>query len=159
APGQSSVIQATFRADRPGTYSNIASVTGPDGTRAENSAATVVAAPGLGVRLTSPAAALVGEPIHYVITVANSRNGPLTNVIVRDQLPPEVSFVSASAGGQLAGGQVLWNLGTLAPGEEKRLQVAGRAEQVVPKTSNIVTLTAAPGVQETSEAPLEIRGV
>ena len=63
------------------------------------------------------ARAIVGQQITYTITGGNAGGRSATGVTVSDTLPPGVSFVSASAGGHLTGGRVVWKIGTLEPGQ------------------------------------------
>ena len=64
---------------------------------------------------TGPAARYVGRPAIWDIRVANPGDVPLTNVIVRDQLPPELASSSATDGGQRpTGSRSSGTSGTLA---------------------------------------------
>jgi uncharacterized repeat protein (TIGR01451 family)/gliding motility-associated-like protein len=58
----------------------------------------------------------VGEPISYTIVVSNTSQVPAINVVVSDELPEGVSFVSASDGGSYdaQSNTVTWSLGDLA---------------------------------------------
>lgn len=67
-----------------------------------------------------------GDLVEYTITVANTGNRPATSVVVTDALPAELTFVSATGGGTLAGGTVTWAVGTLAPGANTVLKVQAR---------------------------------
>src|SRR5262249_42770007 len=42
------------------------------------------------------------------------------NVVLSDPLPEQMTFVSATAGGQVGGNQVKWQLGTLGPGATRK---------------------------------------
>lgn len=67
---------------------------------------------------------LPGEELTYDLTVANgSATTDATGVVVTDTLPANTVFVSASDGGTHADGVVTWNLGTLAAGETRVIQV------------------------------------
>jgi uncharacterized repeat protein (TIGR01451 family) len=112
----------------------------------------------LTITKTGPAARYVDQPVTWDITVVNAGDLPLSNVVVRDQLSPELSFTNATAAGQLVGGQVVWNLGALAPREQKAVQVTARCQQIG-KVTNVAVVTADPGLQEQAEAKLEIRGL
>lgn len=66
---------------------------------------------------TGPANILPGGTITYTITVTNNGPSDATNVIITDQLPTGVTFVSASDGGTLAGNTINWPaISTLASG-------------------------------------------
>jgi uncharacterized repeat protein (TIGR01451 family) len=61
-----------------------------------------------------------GGTINYNICYDNAaNNAPVTGVTLVDDLPPEVTFVSATGGGTYNGGthQVTWNIGGLAAGD------------------------------------------
>jgi uncharacterized repeat protein (TIGR01451 family) len=61
-----------------------------------------------------------GDTITYNVCYDNTANTlPVTGVTLVDDLPPEVTFVSASGGGAYNGGthQVTWNIGALAAGD------------------------------------------
>src|SRR4029077_5311874 len=84
-PGQTATIQPSFRADRPGTVTNVASVATPDGLHAENQTVTQIAQAGLSMTMTGPPSATVNQPIPFQVTVTNTGSGPATNVRVRDE--------------------------------------------------------------------------
>jgi uncharacterized repeat protein (TIGR01451 family) len=113
----------------------------------------------MAVTKSGPSFKYARSQAEFNIAVTNPGDVPLTNVVVRDQLPPELSFVQATQGGQLASGnQVVWNLGTLQPRDTQRVQVVTRAEQLTPRAVNVTSVTADPGITERAEAVIEIRG-
>src|SRR5262249_45015095 len=83
---------------------------------------------------------------------------PLNNVVVRDQLPPELEFTSATEGGQFTNGEVVWNLGTLQSREQKLLQVVTKCVRMTPKALNVAVATADPGIRVQAEPGGKIRG-
>jgi uncharacterized repeat protein (TIGR01451 family) len=101
----------------------------------------------------------VDRPATWDIQVTNAGEVPLSNVVVRDLLPPELTFQDASAGGRLEGEHVVWSLGTLQPREQKALQVTTRAAKLTPRALNRVQATAEPGQTAQEEAAIEIRGL
>ncbi|MBV9126393.1 MAG: DUF11 domain-containing protein, partial [Planctomycetes bacterium] len=115
--------------------------------------------PQLALTKTGPAVRYVDQSAVWELRVVNQGEAALTNVVVRDQLPPELGFVSATQGGQLSEGQVLWSLGNLAPGEQRAVQVTTRCLRITPRTINQATATADPGVQVQAQAALEVRGL
>jgi uncharacterized repeat protein (TIGR01451 family) len=52
----------------------------------------------------------------YKITVTNHKTDAVTNLVVTDELPAGLTFVSASNGGTASGGVVSWNIGTMQSG-------------------------------------------
>lgn len=102
-----------------------------------------------------------GQQIDYDLRATNLGPEPgtaLTNARLVDDLPDEVVFLSASAGGvyDASSHTVTWDLGTLAPGESRTLTVTGRVLVDVPSgttATNVATLTAdviAPRTHSTS---------
>jgi uncharacterized repeat protein (TIGR01451 family) len=59
-----------------------------------------------------------GDTLRYTITVINQGTETATNVIVTDQVPPELTNVSPLDGGTLSGSTITWNVASLAPGQQ-----------------------------------------
>jgi uncharacterized repeat protein (TIGR01451 family) len=68
------------------------------------------------VTKVGPATASVGGSFSYAINYRNNGPGTALNVVVRDTLPTQTSFVSATNGGTHTGGVVSWILPTLENG-------------------------------------------
>jgi uncharacterized repeat protein (TIGR01451 family) len=113
----------------------------------------------LAITMTGPKVRYVSKAANWDIQVSNPGDVPLTNVVVRDQLPPDLGFVSASEGGQPSDGQVAWNIGTLQPREQKLLRVTTNCLRITEKALNVAVATADPGLQAQAEAAVEIRGL
>jgi hypothetical protein len=114
----------------------------------------------LGLNLTGPSWRYAEKPAVWDLQVSNDGEVPLTNVVVRDRLPAEVSFASATEGGQVEGGEVVWRLGTLQPRERKALQVTTRCTTTLtPRAVSVAVATTDVGLQARSEAALEVRGL
>jgi uncharacterized repeat protein (TIGR01451 family) len=159
AAGETKSFPINLIPRRPGTHGNRVTATAEGGLMASTQASVTAALARLSITKTGPAFKYARSQAEFNIAVTNPGDVPLTNVVVRDQLPPELSFVQASQGGQLASGnQVVWNLGTLQPRDTQRLQVVTRCEQLTPRAVNVTTATADPGLTERAEAVLEIRG-
>jgi uncharacterized repeat protein (TIGR01451 family) len=65
---------------------------------------------------TAPPTVATGANLTYTITYGNSGNLSATSVVIRDPVPSGTSFVSATNGGTLQAGAVVWNIGTLGSG-------------------------------------------
>lgn len=65
----------------------------------------------------------IGDVVTYTLTAKNNGPGAAENVVVTDQLPSGVTFVSADAPCVEAAGKVTCALGTLAPGQQVALNV------------------------------------
>ncbi len=84
------------------------------------------AAPAVSVRCVVPARATAGEPIDVACTVRNDGDGPADDVVATQSLEGAAVFVAASDEGALRDGVVEWRIGTLGPGEERRLHAFWR---------------------------------
>src|SRR5262249_62379859 len=98
------------------------------------------AAPGLSVRKTCSPQVLLFDPVAFRVEVANTGTTPLTDVVMTDILPPGLSFVRNEPPGEPpsetkpsgepgAKAQVTWNLGTLAPGQQRVIEYQAIAKE------------------------------
>jgi len=62
-----------------------------------------------------------GDVLSYTITYSNADNVDLTEVVLRDPIPPTTTLVpgTISNGGKVEGGEIVWNIGTLKIGESQ----------------------------------------
>jgi hypothetical protein len=97
-----------------------------------------------------------GADLTYKITFGYRGDSPVVaDSTIRFRLPPGTSFVSATQGGFLSGDTVLWNLGTLNPGEGgiRGVTVAVDAPDAsVLQAQAEVFSTASPAEQQQAEA-------
>ena len=78
---------------------------------------SVISAPVLELTKTaSKTPVLAGDTLIYTLDYKNVGTDEATGVRLEDQLPGDVSFVSASGGGTLSGSVVSWDLGSISPG-------------------------------------------
>ena len=76
----------------------------------------------------SPDPVFVNNPLSYEIRIRNDGTGPLTDVVIRDPLPANTTFISADGGGGPVGNEILWQIDTLAPGESRALHLVVRVD-------------------------------
>lgn len=105
----------------------------------------------LGVTKEAPGQALEGEDLTYTITVANEGPDTALGAVVEDPLPAGVRFVSASQGCAESQGTVTCQLGDIADGGSREVEIT-----VVPGGPSEVTNTAVVG-SRTSDPPLTWR--
>jgi uncharacterized repeat protein (TIGR01451 family) len=87
-----------------------------------------VQSPQLSVEKRGPREVQVGKPARYEILVRNGGGVPARDVLLRDAVPQGTALIATSppatpvvaAGGQAAG-ELLWQLGELAPGAQARI--------------------------------------
>ncbi len=77
-----------------------------------------VAAPpaSLSVSKSAPASVVSGQNLMYTLTYGNTGGTAATSVVLRDTVPSGTTFVSATGGGTLSAGDVVWNVATLGAG-------------------------------------------
>lgn len=136
APGESRDITVQVEAVSTGTCSSQAVATAAGDLRAESGRPEItIVEPVLAVNVECPGRTFLGRNTTFDVSAENTGNGAATNSVLSFAIPAGAEFVSASHGGQVSGGHVVWNIGTLAPG-------AGFNAQVVVKASSAQTLTA-----------------
>ncbi len=119
----------------------------------------------LQVKVTGPAARYVGQkPATWDLEVSNAGKLPVTDVVVRCQLPVEMGFTGATESGRLEGREVVWTLGTLKPDESKPLQLTATALRQTPQTSVTVLAAGRANGAETlvsarGQATVELKGL
>ena len=69
--------------------------------------------PALTIAKTAPATIISGANLTYTINYSNNGAVKASNVIIRDPLPAGTTFVSATNGGTLTNGNVIFNIGSL----------------------------------------------
>lgn len=81
---------------------------------------THIAKPGVRVKITAPAQAILYESISLRIEVANTETVPLRNVVLTQELPADLEFVKGQP--EPNGDKALtWKLGDLAPQQTRRI--------------------------------------
>ena len=117
----------------------------------QNATTTVIAGANLGLTKTgTPDPAIGGGPVTYVLTTRNTGPNDGGPMVITDNLPPSVSFVSASGSGWLcshAGGVVTCNRsGTLAVGgTAPPVTVVGTVNAAGGTVTNSATVAPAAG--------------
>ena len=88
-------------------------------------AAGAVAA--VAVEKIGPDSATVGQPFGYEIIVRNPGATAAQFVRVQDKLPENLRYLGSEPSGEMQAGQLLWNLGTMEPGAQRRIEVQVQA--------------------------------
>jgi uncharacterized repeat protein (TIGR01451 family) len=125
AAGQSQRFSTQLRALKSGVFINKASASSASGLTAQ-SAPTVmtVRQPKLAIVKTGPQRLYLGRPLAYEITITNNGDGPAGNTIVEEVIPAGVTSIEASAGANLSGSKLVWQLGTLDVNASKKVRVS-----------------------------------
>jgi uncharacterized repeat protein (TIGR01451 family) len=123
APGQSKEFKANLAAGSTGKFDNTANATCAQNVKAEAKASVTVTAPQLAITCEAPAERFAGRPIDICFTVKNTGDRAAANTIVEAPLPAGTTFSSATAGGAVSGGKIVWNVGSIAPGASTKVCV------------------------------------
>jgi uncharacterized repeat protein (TIGR01451 family) len=153
APGQTRTIEYDVSARRVGAFTSRAVVTASPGKRQLAQHTVEVAEPALEVFHTGPARRLVGRSAVYRVTVANPTRVPVKKVRIvyplyrDDRVRKAIAFVRASAGGRLAGRDIVWDIPSLEPGQRRVVELEVRAREAG-TFGNVVRVQALPPVAE-----------
>jgi uncharacterized repeat protein (TIGR01451 family) len=109
--------------------------------------------PQVTIEKVAPPTAVLGQPMIYHIIVRNTGPIPAQQVVVEDIVPPSVKIDGTIPQAQLKNDRLLWKLGTLKSGNEKKISV-----RVVPQSEGtigtVATVNFSPIVHEASaDAP------
>ncbi len=147
--GQSATKEFSVKADKVGSFTNSANASAEGGLTANsNSVTTVVKAPTLTIDKKCPGTLRQGQSAKFEIVVTNTGNGVAKNTKVTDAIPAGATFKSATEGGAVAGGSVVWNLGDLAPGASKTVSVTMSGNQGTINNAATATCDCAAAVSD-----------
>ncbi len=140
APGQTKTLDLPLSAKATGRYGIRATSTG-DGNLSASAEPVVVEArrTELAVAITGPKLAYLNQQVSWSLTVANRGDAPVSNVVVRATLPPEIKITSAE-GSTVGAGSVEWKLADLQPGAQKSFKLEGDANKLAAQAG--VTVSA-----------------
>ncbi len=160
AAGSTATEVFTFTAIQPGSATNVVHVTGGKNLRDQATCDLTIEQPGIAITKTGPDNRFLGTTATYTIEVGNPGSAPTTGVVVHDTLPRGFAFEGANPQGAHApnSNDVSWNLGTIAPGDSKTLQVTGRAVSEG-RHCNVATVQSERGLQDRAEACTTVEGI
>lgn len=99
--------------------------------------------PDLKVEVHGPERAYLNQEMTWTLRVFNPSDVPLSNVVVRAKLPPDLTFRSATNDGRNSNGTVEWNLGTAVAKQWADIQFTAIASKLG-RTSVSATVSASP---------------
>ena len=79
--------------------------------------------PQLTIEKIAPSDAVLGQPLVYSIVIKNVGESAAHDVVVEDQIPRGSKLSGTIPRAELSGKRLVWRMGTVAPGEEKRTSV------------------------------------
>jgi uncharacterized repeat protein (TIGR01451 family) len=102
--------------------------------------------PSLALEKISPGEIQVGKPATFELYVRNVGQAPANGVVVTDHVPAGTQLLDARpAPQQAADGSLVWNLGTMQPGDQTQitLQVMPQTEGEIGSTAHVTFASAA----------------
>jgi uncharacterized repeat protein (TIGR01451 family) len=115
---------------------------------------THIAKPSVRVKATAPSQAIRYEAVSFRIEVANTGAAPLRNVVVTDELPAGLVFVSGKPEPNTEK-PLTWKLGDVPPHQVRRLEYQAISQQTGTFRNN-AKVTAAGGVSATDSAGVTV---
>jgi uncharacterized repeat protein (TIGR01451 family) len=94
-----------------------------DGPGQSNDNPTGRQEPAVSIEWIGPPTAKIGQPVVYQIVLKNLSSSPVQQVVVRNRVPAGVSVQSTEPKAFTEGKTLMWDLGTLQPRQEKRLDL------------------------------------
>lgn len=156
--GESRSVDAQLQPARTGEFSSKAIATAAGGLRAEASSSTKVTQPVLAITQDGPAKLLLGRAATFNITVTNKADCEARDTIIEQHLSQGTTVRGVSAGGQVQGNRVVWNVGTLAAGQSRR--VAMTVEQAAAGGfSSIATAKSRCAQQVSAASRATVKGI
>lgn len=127
--GESREVTVVARASKTGRASSRATATAAGGLSREAGTETIVRQPKLEItKAASVRSQVLGRETTFTVTVKNTGDAAADDLTIVDATAGADAISSISGGGALAGSEVRWNLGRLAPGASRSLTyVANRA--------------------------------
>ena len=89
--------------------------------------------PQITIEKIAPATAVLGRPMIYQILVRNVGHNAAHQVVVEDVVPPEVKIDGSIPQAVLKDNRLIWKLGTLPAGQEKKISV-----RVIPQSEGSI---------------------
>ncbi len=156
--GQSRTVAARLRPARVGRFESKAIATAAGGLRAEASAATRVTQPVLALTQDGPNRLLLGRDATFNITVTNKADCTARDTVVEQHLSPGTTVRGVSAGGQVQGNRVVWNLGTLNANQSRRVAVTVQ-QTIAGAFSSVATAKSRCAQQVSSASRATVKGI
>ena len=143
-PGQEKRIRFQLRPTQPGEIGSVAHVL--FATRA--SMRTVVTKPVLDIVHSARPRVLIGDNVVFDVIVENRGDGPATEVIVQEEVPDQLEYQEGFR-------QLEYEIGTLMPGQKRKIQLALRADKVG-EFRNVVFVSGKGGLEAKHEIDVEV---
>lgn len=108
--------------------------------------------PAVSIEWIGPPTAKLGQPVTYQIIVKNISSSAVNQVVVRNRLPAGVTVSATEPKAVTDGNMLIWDLGTLQPRQEKRLDL-----KMLPEAKGDLACQAMVTLTGSSTARLRVR--
>jgi uncharacterized repeat protein (TIGR01451 family) len=156
--GESKAFEVRAEATRTGTFESPATVRAGDLTAGAAETSTLVTEPVLEIAADCGRAQYLGRNFTHTYTVRNSGDGAANEAVARVSIPAGASLVRASEGATIQDGAVVWNLGQLAPEDERSFAVTLSASEARGYTTN-ATVNAFCAEDVSESCSTDLRGI
>lgn len=143
-PGQEKRIRFQLRPTEPGEIGSVAHVL----FATQASMRTVVTKPVLDIVHSARPRVLIGDNVVFDVIVENRGDGPATDVIVQEEVPDQLEYQEGFR-------QLEYEVGTLMPGQKRKIQLALRANKVG-EFRNVVFVSGKGGLEAKHEIDVEV---
>jgi uncharacterized repeat protein (TIGR01451 family) len=147
SPGQSKTVTISVSAKRGGKHAiQVGAVADGKPVAVPQEATIEVQDAQLGLTAHGPSRGYVGQEVTWQLVARNNGDVPLSRVVVRATLPPEVTLVKASDNGRINQRQIVWDLGTAPAQQERAITITIRCDKAAAKALLTATASASPMV-------------
>lgn len=157
APGQTRALPVVLKGTKRGRHCNTASAASANAGTANAEACTTILVPGVELVKSGTKEQFLGKAADYTITVSNTGDTKLTNLVITDTAPAATRIISASDAA-VNGNQAVWRLAELAPGEKKSFHLT-LTSATAGTHNNAAAVATAEGQRASAEAGTLWRGV
>jgi uncharacterized repeat protein (TIGR01451 family) len=111
--------------------------------------------PQVSLTKTAPPTVVVGQEVAFTLTVANSGAAEARSLTLRDIVPEGLQFVRGQPPPAVEGGQLIWTLGELPPGQSQTLQAFFKSARLG-NVSNRATVVTEEGLRAEANAIVQV---
>ncbi|MFN9877486.1 MAG: hypothetical protein ACK557_03310, partial [Planctomycetota bacterium] len=143
-PGEERSVVLTLQPKQTGEIGSVAQVT----FAAPASLRVLVTKPQLAVEHSGPAKVMIGDRVPLAISVRNLGNGPAKEVVLQEVVPPQLKFSEDF-------NELEYEIGTLAPGESRKVNLNLSAAQIG-RFRNTILVSGGGGLHAEHQIDMEV---